>query len=128
MNAYLEKVSARNYATTQLEATHSLVTLVTNFLQTTKHAMVGGILTCRSWNYWLNHLVLTKYITKRITNELFCLDINECLHGTNSCTQLCNNTLGSYTCYCNTGFKLATDHRTCSGKWNIVSYINACII
>ena len=45
MNAYLEKVPACNYATTQLEATHTLVTLVTNLLQTTKHAMVGGILT-----------------------------------------------------------------------------------
>ena len=44
MNVCLGQVVALNYATTQLEATDALVTLDTNLLLTTKHAMVCGIL------------------------------------------------------------------------------------
>ena len=36
-------MDALNCATTQLEATHVLVTLDTHLLQTTEHAVVGGI-------------------------------------------------------------------------------------
>ena len=43
MNACLEQVVVLNYATTQLEATCVLVTLDTNFLQTTEIAVVSGI-------------------------------------------------------------------------------------
>ena len=41
MNVCLEQVVALNYATTQLETTHVLVTLVTNLMQQTIHAMVS---------------------------------------------------------------------------------------
>ena len=43
MNVGLEQVAALKYATTQLEATHALVTLAISLLQTTKHAVVCGI-------------------------------------------------------------------------------------
>lgn len=45
-------------------------------------------------------------------------DIDECREGYN-CSQHCNNTIGSYLCYCDDGFTLnATDGHTCDGMYN----------
>ena len=44
------------------------------------------------------------------------LDINECDLGTSGCTQVCNNTIGSYICSCNAGYILGVDNHTCNGK------------
>ena len=44
------------------------------------------------------------------------LEINECVLGTSGCTQICNNTIGSYICSCNTGYNLGVDNHTCDGK------------
>ncbi|KAK3597086.1 hypothetical protein CHS0354_022093 [Potamilus streckersoni] len=33
-----------------------------------------------------------------------CIDIDECLEGTDTCVQGCNNTLGNYKCVCNPGY------------------------
>ena len=41
-------------------------------------------------------------------------DINECELG--YCTQLCNNSEGSFTCSCQDGYTLEDDDRTCVGK------------
>ena len=41
-------------------------------------------------------------------------DINEC--ETNVCEQLCNNFDGGYSCDCNSGYTLAEDGSSCSGK------------
>ena len=44
----------------------------------------------------------------------FFLDIDECAVKTNNgCMHKCHNTQGSYTCSCNTGFRLNTNKRTC---------------
>ena len=43
------------------------------------------------------------------------LDINECLEDTDGCSQLCSNTDGSYTCSCNSGYRLNVDGRSCNG-------------
>ena len=45
-----------------------------------------------------------------------CIDIGECGDGTDSCDQICINTLGSYICTCGTGYRLADDGRTCNGN------------
>ncbi|XP_060596327.1 uncharacterized protein LOC132750377, partial [Ruditapes philippinarum] len=42
----------------------------------------------------------------------YCLDIDEC--GQNICSGTCDNTAGSYTCGCLTGFTLNADKTTCS--------------
>ena len=49
---------------------------------------------------------------------LFCcyLDMNACNRGTAGCTQICNNTLGSYICSCNSGYTLDADNHTCNGE------------
>ena len=43
------------------------------------------------------------------------VDIDECARGTHECNQTCNNTIGSYTCGCNAGYRLAPDGRNCEG-------------
>ena len=43
------------------------------------------------------------------------LDINECMENNGNCSQLCNNTLGSYQCDCEGGYTLDTDQLTCNG-------------
>ena len=43
-----------------------------------------------------------------------CVDINECSQGTSGCSQLCTNTIGSYTCACHNGYQLSNDNHTCT--------------
>ena len=45
----------------------------------------------------------------------FVSEINECSENTDDCGQLCINTAGSYTCSCNSGYRLASNGRTCNG-------------
>ena len=47
-------------------------------------------------------------------------DVNECILGTNNCSQFCTNTIGSYLCGCNTGYTLGADNITCNGKASII--------
>ena len=44
------------------------------------------------------------------------LDIDECVEDTDGCAQVCSNTEGSYVCSCNSGYRLASDGRWCTGK------------
>ena len=43
-------------------------------------------------------------------------DIDECTEGTDSCAQNCHNNIGSYSCSCATGYRLASDGHACNGK------------
>ena len=49
---------------------------------------------------------------------LISLDKNECSEGTDTCSHICVNTVGSYKCSCPTGYQLDSDARTCVGKYN----------
>ena len=42
-------------------------------------------------------------------------DINECSEDTDGCAHTCSNTVGSYSCSCNTGYRLASDNHACNG-------------
>ena len=52
------------------------------------------------------------------------LDINECLTSNGGCAQNCANTIGSFTCSCNSGYSLNTDNRTCAGKIMLINKIS----
>ena len=43
-------------------------------------------------------------------------DINECQTDNGGCTQTCDNTGGSYQCFCQLGYELTSDNHTCVGK------------
>ncbi len=45
-----------------------------------------------------------------------CTDINEC-HRRGRCQHSCQNTPGSFRCTCPQGYRLATNGRTCQGKY-----------
>ena len=48
-------------------------------------------------------------------------DVDECSTGNGGCQHNCNNTVGSYHCYCRTGYTLDSDGRSCNGKCCSVS-------
>ena len=50
-------------------------------------------------------------------------DIDECTEPDHGCSQLCNNTKGSYNCFCLKGFFLRNDNKTCVGKFVKVDFI-----
>ena len=50
---------------------------------------------------------------------LLIIDINECNANTDSCGQLCSNTIGSYTCSCRAGYSLGSNGRSCNGMIKI---------
>ena len=50
-------------------------------------------------------------------------DTNECSEGTHNCSQICNNTHGSFTCACNDGYHLDIDNVTCNGMYKLCVYI-----
>ena len=45
------------------------------------------------------------------------LDIDECAEDTDGCVQICNNSNGSYSCLCRSGFRLAADAHECEGSY-----------
>ena len=49
-------------------------------------------------------------------------DLNECTEGGSECDQYCQNTVGSYTCSCNSSTTLNPDGLHCDGEY-IHSYI-----
>ena len=55
---------------------------------------------------------------------VFASDVDECSENTDNCSQGCNNTIGSYLCYCEDGYTLDTDLHTCNGKMNSTEVLN----
>jgi len=52
-----------------------------------------------------------------VANSYCCdSDINECQTDNGGCTQRCNNTDGSYQCYCWDGYELSDDDHNCIGE------------
>ena len=58
-----------------------------------------------------------------LQNQYFFSDVDECKL-TGICSQNCQNSVGSYTCSCFTGFSLNEDKTTCSGSLVFQTCIN----
>ncbi|KAG8182020.1 hypothetical protein JTE90_013951 [Oedothorax gibbosus] len=56
-------------------------------------------------------LIICKEGYKRSDDDLYCLDINECSDELNPCDQVCVNSIGSYTCECNSGYYLTIKNK-----------------
>lgn len=54
--------------------------------------------------------------------NLLCPDVDECEQGISTCDSLCQNTIGSYRCACQTGYVLNRDGKTCRGKHCLIIY------
>lgn len=70
----------------------------------------------------------------RLKLLLFCTfftDINECDpdNPRHRCSQICENTPGSYNCSCEKGFELNKDGYECEGMWhlNLFHFLGSCI-
>ncbi len=50
---------------------------------------------------------------KHVLSVLFFVDVNECSTGNGGCEQICTNTVGSFSCSCNSGYTLAGDGSSC---------------
>jgi hypothetical protein len=49
-----------------------------------------------------------------------CDDVDECSEMTDQCDQNCHNTIGSYNCSCNTGYRLNMNGYGCDGERTFV--------
>lgn len=47
---------------------------------------------------------------------LLSLDVDECLDINVDCGQLCINSIGTYDCACEEGYRMGSDGRTCLGQ------------
>ena len=56
------------------------------------------------------------------------LDINECEEDNDGCSQICNNTQGSFECSCRDGYTLDGDGKNCSGTRNQSINYTLCIV
>ena len=46
----------------------------------------------------------------------YSIDINECETGNGGCEQMCSNTIGSFVCSCDVGFRLDGNGLNCHGE------------
>ena len=46
----------------------------------------------------------------------FSIDIDECGTNNGGCEHICNNTIGTFECYCDSGYRLEENRLNCSGK------------
>ena len=51
---------------------------------------------------------------------LLYIDINECNQGNGGCEHTCTDTIGSFTCSCNTGYQLM-EEQCCSGNFELLN-------
>ena len=58
--------------------------------------------------------------------DLSVLDIDECAEDTHSCTQICMNVVGSYSCSCEPGYRLENDAYTCTDIDECADEIHIC--
>ena len=58
-------------------------------------------------------LVLTRWKEANTDCVTDVSDTNECAKNNGDCSQICNNTAGSYHCLCEQGFFLTPDNKTC---------------
>ena len=44
-------------------------------------------------------------------------DTDECTEDIDGCAHMCTNTVGSYLCSCDSGYRLSSNNRGCYGKF-----------
>ena len=58
------------------------------------------------------------------------VDIDECKRNIDGCNQYCNNTNGSYICYCEAKYVLLSDNHTCGKLFLLIlgdnNFVHSC--
>ena len=94
-------------AITMWDLTHVHVTLDSGSIQ-----MDMDVTVTRRLPSILSHLFNTFHLDHA--------DIDECTEGTDRCDQNCHNNVGSYTCTCNSGYRLNANGYGCDGTLEII--------
>ena len=60
--------------------------------------------------------------------HILCPDLDECTDDAHQCNEhaMCNNTVGSYSCYCQSGYK--GDGTNCQGKCHTIDGVECSIV
>ena len=71
--------------------------------------------------YWLVGICISRAV-KTIQTFFYTLpsDIDECLRDSSLCDHNCTNTVGSYDCVCDEGYKLMLGTGECKGKCHVL--------
>ena len=62
------------------------------------------------------HQFLQNATVEKTHSYLFLQDNNECENNKGGCDHNCHNNPGSFTCSCNSGYTLARDRLSCTGR------------
>ena len=74
----------------------------------------GRAMGCLLWRYWRKW---PRFNGTALYSSILILDVDECATENGGCNQVCDNTLGNYTCSCNIpGFEVGEDGHTCYGE------------
>ena len=103
MNALKGYIGVNKTVLTLRDLTYVSAKVATDFLQMDTVAMVNNEQLCIKMNVM-------------ITDTIPSLDIDECSEGIDRCDQNCHNSLGSYACSCDSGYRLDDHGMTCNGK------------
>lgn len=98
MNVWITTEAVLNFALISKEATIALAVL--DLIYTIQHALVSEAL--------MEELPSTWFLIS---------DKNECSRGISGCSQVCDNTYGSFICSCYPGYALSFDGISCFGMW-----------
>ena len=63
---------------------------------------------------WVNVIIKIGHFSSKLNEIHLFIDLNECAYA--DCEQACKNTVGSYYCYCNSGYTLNSNEESCDGK------------
>lgn len=98
-------IDVNKCVTTHMEHTTASALMVMNFKMMDSYVQVEG--------FYYASMVNSRMNNNNIIADF--VDINECSTRVDQCEQLCENTDGSYTCACRTGFRLKSDGLQCEG-------------
>ena len=85
---------------------------------TAVHAILATLSPSMDSTAWVRETVKSSMMHYKINVPLVSMvDIDECSLDIDLCQQNCMDTVGSYTCSCNTGYHLESDGFTCGGMY-----------